>query len=126
MHSFYADLKSEALKPKPPNPQTPKTPNPKPQNALNPWHAVKAAYAYACLSIAVYKKFALCVFVQCINPKHPKPPKPLTNKALNPKPQNALNPWHAVKPAYAYACLSIAVFYTSALCLFVQCINPKP
>ena len=30
-------------------------------------------------------------------------------KPLDPtKPQNALNPWHAVKPAYAYACLSIA------------------
>ena len=27
----------------------------------------------------------------------------------NPKPQNVLNPWHAVKPAFAYACLSIAV-----------------
>ena len=47
--------------------------------------------------------------------------KPLNN----PKPliQNALNPWHAVKPAYACACLSIAVFEKSPLCLFVQCIG---
>ena len=44
---------------------------------------------------------------------------------VNPK-QNTLNPWYAVKPAYAYACLSIAAFKKSALCLFVQCRNPKP
>ena len=55
--------------------------NPK-QNALNPWRAVKPAYAYACLSIAVKKKSALCLFVQCVNPKHPKPPKPY--KPYNP------------------------------------------
>ena len=48
-------------------------------------------------------------------------------KPLDPtKPQNALNPWHAVKPAYAHACLPIAVQNKSALCLFVQFINPKP
>ena len=44
----------------------------------------------------------------------------------NPKPQHALKSWHAVRPAYAYVCLSIAVSKKSALCSFVQCINPKP
>ena len=72
--------------------------NPKPQNALKSWHAVRPAYAYVVCPLLFQKKIALCLFVQCINPK-----------PLNPKPQNALNPWHAVKPAYAYACLSIAV-----------------
>ena len=30
---------------------------------------------------------------------------------LNPK-QNALNPWRAVKPAYAYACFFFSFFYS--------------
>ena len=47
-----------------------------------------------------------------LNPKYPEP--------LNPR-NNALNPWHAVKPAYAYACLSIAV---KKICpMFVQCMR---
>ena len=45
--------------------------------------------------------------MQTLNPKPLNPnPKP---KPLNPKPQSTLHPRHAVKPAYAYACLSIAV-----------------
>ena len=38
-------------------------------------------------------------------------PEYVTNNRYfsNPKPENALDPWHAVKPTYAYACLSIAV-----------------
>ena len=48
------------------------------------------------------------------------------SKAWLKQKQNALNPWRAVKPAYTYACLSIAVSKKSALCLIVQCISPKP
>ena len=39
--------------------------------------------------------------------------------------QNALNPWHAVKPAYAYACSSFAVNINILSTIFPVIINNR-
>ena len=64
----------QTLNPKPLNPNPKPTPlNPKPQSTLNPWHAVKPAYAYACLSIAVKKNppYVCLSNAETLNPKQP-------------------------------------------------------